>query len=232
MRARQEVLKTCAALLALLLSVGCAHTATRGSQPETRRLIHGAREIEVDTASGDVVPLLGELARQGLSASAIWKVPGEPAMRLAVVERPATETSYGPQLVALRVGGEVRVLHQSPRLYDDDFVAPTFFRFSDRTLLLADHGSEDAYGVLAWSIESGGVRDLGELPVALPEGEDVFARGAAPTARVELQHGRYVITIPGPVLLHPRGEEERVLAKKGEVVTFEESAGRFEIAQR
>ena len=152
-------------------------------------------------------------------------------MRLAVIEKPAAETAYGPQLVALGVAGDVRVLHASPRLYDDDFVRPTFFAFSNRTLILADHGSEDAYGVLAWSIEYGGVRDLGQLQIALSEDKDVFTRGAAATARVEMKDGKYVITIPGPVLQNPQGENERLLAKKGETVTFRESAGRFELAR-
>lgn len=169
---------------------------------------------------------------RGMSVSTLWRVPGEQTVRLAFVERPAAGAAYGPQLVALGVGDDVRVLHESPRLYDGNFVHPAFFAFSDRTLLLADHGSEDAYGVLAWSIEDGGVRDLGQLQIALPEQTDVFTRGAAATARVEMRDGKYVIAIPGPVLLSPRGEDERLLAKKGETVTFRESAGRFELVDR
>jgi hypothetical protein len=126
----------------------------------------------------------------------------------------------------------MHVLHESPRLYDVDFVQPTFFTFSSRTLVLADYGSEDAYGVLAWSVENGAVRDLGVLDIARPEEKDVFTRGVALTALVELQDGKYVITIPGPVRLDPRGEDERLLATKDEVVTFRESSGRFELAQR
>jgi hypothetical protein len=167
-----------------------------------------------------------------MSVSTLWRVPGDLTMRLAIVEKPATEATYGPQLVALGVGDDVRVLHASPRLYDDDFVHPTFFAFSDRTLMLADHGSEDAYGVLAWSFETGSVRDFGQLQIALPEEKDVFTRGAAATARVEIKDDKYVITIPGPVLLNPQGENERLLAKKGKTVTFRESAGRFEQADR
>ena len=198
------VLRTwCFPLAVVLLLTSCAHTAIRD-----------------------------ELGRTGASVSEVWKVPGQPTVMLAVIERPATETSYGPQLAAIDVRGGVRVLHESTRLYDADFVHPTFFEFPDRTLVLADHGSEDAYGMLAWSIENGAVRDLGQLPVALPEDHDVFTRGAAPTARVEIRDGQYVITIPGPVLLDPRGEGERLLAKEGEVVTFRQSGDGFELVQR
>ncbi len=233
MRAEQAVLRTCGALLAGALTLAsCAHAAIRGTQPEVRRVPHNGQEIEIDVAIDDAIPLVDELARREMSASAIWRVPGAPAMRLAIVERPAAETAYGPQLVALGVGGDVRVLHESPRLYDDDFVQPTFFVFSNRTLLLADHGSEDAYGMLAWSIENGDVRDLGQLQIALPEEKDVFTRGAASTARVEMKDGKFVITVPGPVLLNPQGEDERQLAKKGEVATFRESAGHFELVHR
>lgn len=216
----------------VLFSASCTHVATSGSQPEIRRLVHNGREIEVDEAIDDLVPFLAKLSAGGMAASAVWKVPGAPTLRLAIVEKPATEMSYGPQLIAIEMRDDIHVLYESPRLYDDDFVRPTFFRFSDRTLLLADHGSEDAYGVLAWSIENGGVRDMGQLQIALPEDQDVFTRGAAPTARVEIRDGKYLIRIPGPVLLHPQGEEERLLAKQGEFVTFKESAGRFEIEQR
>lgn len=158
-----------------------------------------------------------------------WTVPGQPRVTLALVEKAPDGVSYGPQLVAL--DAQRRVLHESGRLFDDDFVRPTFFAFPDRTLVLADHGSEDAYGILAWSIENGTVRDLGELEVALPEDEDVFTRGAAATASVALRDGAYVITIAGPLLLDPRGRNERLLAKEGEVATFRESAGRFELVQ-
>jgi len=233
MRAKQAVLRRCgASLAAALIVASCAHATVTGSQPNTRRLVLNGQEVEVETGIDDATSIVDELVRRGMSVSALWRVPGEPAMRLAVVEKPAAETAYGPQLVALGVGGDVRVLHESPRLYDDDFVHPTFFAFSNRTLILADHGSEDAYGVLAWSIENGGVRDLGQLQIALPEEKDVFTRGAAATARVEMRNGKYMITIPGPVLLNPQGEDERVLAKKGEIVTFRESADRFELVRR
>jgi hypothetical protein len=230
MRTRPAVSTLCS--LALIVA-GCAHRATIGSQPTTRDVVLNGREVEVDAGIRDGEPIVDELGRRGMPVSALWRVPGEPAMRLAIVEKPAAETAYGPQLLALGVGaGAVRVLHESPRLYDDDFVHPTFFAFPDRTLVLADHGSEDAYGVLAWSIENGGVRDLGHLPIALPEGAGMFTRDAAATARVELKDGKYVIAVPGPVLLNPRSEDERQLAKKGETVTFIESTDRFELVQR
>lgn len=233
MRAKQEVLRVwCAFLATVVVSTSCMHAAANGSQSEMRRFVHDGEEIEVDAAIDDVIPLLEKLSNGGMSVSAVWKVPGAPPMRLALVEKPGTEKSYGLQLIAINVTSETEVSHESPRLYDDNFVHPTFFRFADRTLVLADHGSEDAYGVLAWSIEKGRVRDLGQLQIALPEGQDVFTRGAAPTARVELRGGKYRIEIPGPVLLNPQGEEERLLAKQGEVVTFRESAGRFEIERR
>lgn len=233
MRAKQAVLRMCGgSLAAALIVASCAHAAMVGSQPNTQRLVLNGQEVEVETGIDDAKRIVDELVGRGMSISALWRVPGAPTVRLAVIERPAAEPAYGPQLVALGVGGDVRVLHESPRLYDDNFVQPTFFAFSNRTLLLADHGSEDAYGVLAWSIENGGIRDLGQLQIALPAQKDVFTRGAAATARVEMRDGQYVITIPGPVLLNPQGEDERLLAKKGESVTFRESAGRFELAQR
>lgn len=233
MRTKQAVLTLCGVLLAAaLILASCAHAAVIGSQPNTRRLVVNTQEIEVEVGIDDAAPIVDELVRRGISVSALWRVPGEPTMRLAVVEKPEAETAYGPQLVALGFGGDVRVLYESPRLYDDDFVQPTFFAFSNRTLILADHGSEDAYGMLAWSIENGGVRDLGQLQIALPEEKDVFTRGAAATARVEIKGGKYEITMPGPVLLNPQGEDERQLAKKGEIVTFRESAGRFEVVDQ
>jgi hypothetical protein len=233
MRAKEAVLRMVGGSLAVALIVAsCAHVTVVGSQPKTHRLVVNGQEVEVETGIDDATPMVEELVRRGMSVSALWRVPGEPTMRLGVVEKPAAETVYGPQMVAVGVGGDVRVLHESPRLYDDDFVHPTFFAFSNRTLILADHGSEDAYGVLAWSIENGAVRDLGQLQIALPEENDVFTRGAAATARVEMKDGKYVITIPGPVLLNPRGEDERQLAKKGEIVTFRESAGRFQLVHQ
>ena len=224
------MLRRCdAALAAAFIVASCAHAAITGSQPDTRRVVVNGQEINVEAGIEDAASIVDELVRRGLSVSALWRVSGEPAMRLAFVEKPPAGTAYGPQLMALLVSGDVRVLHESQRLYDDDFIHPAFFTFSNRTLMLADHGSEDAYGVLAWSIENGAVRDLGQLQIALPEEQGMFTRGAAAAARVELKDGKYVITIPGPVLLNPQGEDERQLAKKGEIITFRESAGRFEL---
>jgi hypothetical protein len=217
------------AVAAASIAVSCAPAWIGGSQPKTLRVVVSGHEVEVERGIDDGKPIVDELVRRGMSVFTLWRVPGQPTVKLAVVEKPAAETAYGPQLVAVNVGDDVRVLHESRRLYDDNFVHPTFFAFLKRTLVLADHGSEDAYGVLAWSIEAGGVRDLGELQIALAEDKDVFTRGAAATARVEVRDGQYVITIPGPVVLNPQGEDERLLAKKGEIVTFRESAGQLEL---
>lgn len=218
----------------MLFVLSCTHAAPNGSQPAVHLIVHGDRELEVDAAIREVAPFAEALSRQDMVLHTVWMVPGEPGMRLAVVERPPLDTTYGPQLIAIDVRGDLRVLHESPRLLDDDFVHPTFFTFADRTFLLADHGSEDAYGMLAWSIEDGRIRDLGELEVALPEVENqsVFTGGAAPTARVDRKDGKYRITIRGPLLLYPRGKDERLIAKQGEVVTFVERDGRFELEPR
>jgi hypothetical protein len=205
---------------------------TTGIQPEVRRVDHNGEEIEVDDALRDGLRIVEDLSRMQVAVRAVWAVPGEPRLRLAIIERPATESGYGPQLIAFSEGDELRVLHEGPRLYDDDFVEPTFFRFFDRTLLLADHGSEDAYGILAWSVEAGRIRDLGQIHIALPEDQDVFTRGAAAVARVEMRHGKYTVTIPGPVLLNPQGTDERVIAERGQTATLVESGGRFVLVER
>jgi hypothetical protein len=141
------------------------------------------------------------------------------------VERPPAGAAYGRQLVAVRDGGQV--LHESARLYDADFVVPKFFDVAGRTLMLADYGSEDNWGVIAWSFEQGTVRDLGTLEIALSEEDGEFTGGAAAAARVDVVDGAYVVTIPGPVLLDPRGTNERLLANEGEVVTFREIAAKL-----
>lgn len=123
-----------------------------------------------------------------------WAVPGQPGLQMAFVERPPAGAAYGRQLIAIRDGRQV--LHESARLYDADFVVPKFFEAAGRTLMLADFGSEDNWGVLAWSFEQGTVRDLGTLEVALSEEEDGFTRGAAAAATVDVVAGAYVITIP------------------------------------
>lgn len=155
-----------------------------------------------------------------------WSVPGFPGMKVAIVTHPPTATAYGPQLVALADDGG-RVLYEGARLFDVDFIHPTFFVFRDRTLVLADYGSEDAYGVLAWSVEGGGVRDLGTLDIARPEEGDVFTRGAAPVAHVRFEEGRYTIDVPGPLLLNPRGEAEVLLAPRGGSARWIETDGKL-----
>jgi hypothetical protein len=154
-------------------------------------------------------------------------VPGWPSLTVAMRHPEPLGESYGPQLVVTAADGAV--LHESARLFDTDFIHPRFFRFADRTLMLADFGSEDAYGMIAWSFEAGGVRDLGVLDLSLDG--DGFAGGAAPSARVEVVDGVYVITIPGPVLFDPRGPSEVLIAREGEVVTIREVGGKLVITK-
>ncbi len=194
-------------VLLLFLAAACAHRGATGVEPP-----------EIDDAA-----LKDRLQQQGQRVFVLWHVPGAPGVVLALITREPEGEAYGPQLAAVDAA-RAATLHESPRLYDDDFVYPRFVRFPGRTLMLADHGSEDAYGVLAWSFEEGRIRDLGELPIALPEREyGIFTRGAAPFARVQLVDGRYVVTVAGPVLLYPREEREQEL--RG--IRFEERNGTF-----
>lgn len=165
-----------------------------------------------------------QLAKSGIVLSELWSIPSRPEMKLAIVTREPDGDQYGPQLAVLR-GNDI--VQETARLFDTDFIHPTFFRFDDRVLVLADYGSEDAYGMLAFSFEYDRIRNLGELPIALPEDVDVFTRGVAPTIRAEVRDGAYVLTIPAPVLFDPRGEHERSVGKRREVVTFHENGGKF-----
>ena len=160
------------------------------------------------------------LAAQDILVSAVWRVPRAPDLTLAIITRPGeTRESYGPQLAALRDGA---VVHESPRLFDDDFIYPSFVEIEGRTLMLADHGSEDAYGVLVWSFEGGRIRDLGELPIAF-EGVP-FTSGAASSIGVKIVDGRYVLRIRGPLLLYPLEKREEVLRGW---ITYEERDGKL-----
>ena len=118
------------AFAAMLFVLSCTHAAPNGMQPDVRPVVHGDREIEVDAAIHDVASLVDALSRQDMVLHAVWMVPGEPGLRVAGVSRPPEETAYGPQLVAIDVRGDVRILHESPRLLDDDFLYPTFFTFA------------------------------------------------------------------------------------------------------
>jgi hypothetical protein len=68
------------------------------------------------------------------------------------------------------------------------------------------------------------------LPIALPE-EIGFTRGAASTIDAELRDGAYVLRVPAPVLFHPLEKRERTVGKRGEVVTFRETGGKFEVVR-
>lgn len=222
------------AIRLLLAIVYAAMLATQppGTQPDVRRVAHGQGELEVELsiADAEAKATSDQLAKEHIVLSALWNIPGRPELKLAIITRDPAGDAYGPQLAILRPGAEkMEIVRETVRLYDDDFINPTFFRFGERVLLLADHGSEDAYGVLAFSFEGDRIRDLGELPIALPENGDVFTRGAAAAMRAEVRDGAYVLTIPGPVLFDPRGKHERTVGKRGEVVTFREIGGTFEV---
>jgi hypothetical protein len=212
-----------------VLPVGCTPTVS-GVQPRVHQVPFADRAIEAEVTLPDsaVIQYAQTLADADILLTAIWRVPGLPDSALGIITSPATADAYGPQLALFRVTpAGLQVTHSSRHLFDDDFIKPSFFEFPDRTLLLADHGSEDAYGVIAWSFENGAVRDLGEIPVALPEDSDVFTRGAARFATVVFDQGRYTIEIPGPLLLNPRSENQTELARQGETARFCERGGQF-----
>ena len=217
-------------LVLVFLVNACSHLGVVGTQPDVRALPHKGGELEVDVSvdTAAAIELAEDLERHGMQLSAVWNIPGRPDLKLAIVTRPPHGDAYGPQLAAFRTHGKIfELVHESDRLFDDDFIYPTFVRFPDRTLLLADHGSEDAYGVLAWSFEDGPIRDLGELPIALPEKGYGFTRGAAASARVSIREGAYFVVIPGPVLLYPTEDRERLIGKKGDLVRFREVGGKL-----
>ncbi len=165
--------------------------------------------------------------RRNSADVAQWQVPRFPEVRLVMRTPPPDAGGYGAKLVAVhRKNG---VVAESPRLFDTDFIVPRFITFDDRTLMLADFGSEDVWGLMVWSIERDAVRNLGVLDVALPG--DSFTAGAAPEARVALEDGRYVITIPGPLLLEPSGRGEIVLAEQGESARFVQSASGMKLVE-
>lgn len=176
--------------------------------------------------------LARELSTRNIVLAAAWEIPNNPGLVLAAIIAPEEATAYGPQLAMLRPSSTgVEIAHTSTRLLDDDFINPSFFIFPDRTLVLADHGSEDAYGILAWSIESGSVRDLGAIPVAFPEGDAVFTRGAASSATVRIVKGEYEINFRGPLLLNPRSRNETVIARRYEAVSSCESSGALAVCR-
>lgn len=204
--------------LAVLL-LACTHAGITGTPPQTRDIPRGEGQIETDVTDEETSRTADAFARQDIVLSAVWTIPNAPDLRLAVITREPEGDRYGPQLAAIRAD-TLEVVHETARLFDDDFINPTFFRFEDRVLMLADHGSEDAYGSIAWSFEHGRVRDLGELAVALVEDIDVFTRGAGRHARVELRDGVYIVRIRGPLLADPRGKSERLIANRWQTATF------------
>jgi hypothetical protein len=222
-------------LAAALPLSACLHIGMRGTQPDVRRVAYRASELEVDARINAAVAIqfAQHLDEQNVHLSALWNIPRVPKLILAIIRRAPADKAYGPQLAVFREqAATFQVAHESMRLFDDDFIYPTFFCFSERTLLLADHGSEDAYGVIIWSFEDGQIRDLGELQIALPENGDVFARGVSPKTNVVVRDGAYVIRVPAPVLLYPREDREQLIGKRGEVVTFREIGGTFEIVSQ
>jgi hypothetical protein len=219
---RERSARGCIALATLAaVIVSCAH-GTRGREPKVHEIELSDARIEADVKiSGEEVGTRkAALAARGMRLAALWRIPGVPDWRLAIVNGEPEPDAYGPQLVVISATEDSQIVYSSPRLFDDDFVYPTFFQFADRTLLLADHGSEDAYGMIAWSFETRHVRDLGILQVALPPAGDDFTIGASSSAKARLQNAHYIIEIPGPVLLYPRQERERVLAPRGRLATF------------
>jgi hypothetical protein len=92
--------------------------------------------------------------------------------------------------------------------------------------MLADHGSEDSWGLLALDLTARGVRFLGRIDLATPSGEIGLTGSAAEVADVE-HNARYRITFTGPLVVEPGGESEKLIAKAGETIVFEEHGHSF-----
>lgn len=165
-----------------------------------------------ELARVDVVPSAGDaIAVPDAKVFDVWEIPGRD-LHLVFAERPAVDhAKYGPQLFVIAKNGDV--LFESVRMMDTAFVEPSFFLNGSRMLMLANHGNEDSWGLIAMAFDEDRIRDLGDIDVVRPPAV-AFDESALPLAHVFVDSDRYVVAF----------DELDVV--------FEESNGRFVRSRR
>lgn len=112
---------------------------------------------------------------------------------------------------------------------DGDYLQPAFFGNGERLLMLADHGSEDSWGLIVLDVAPAAVRDHGEIDVVRPGNID-FTESALPVAEVFFEDGGYVVKFRGEVIASPGDAPTQWLAKRGQRAVFVQTGQRFRYA--
>lgn len=216
-------------VVAVLSALGLAPAdGVRGTELNVRHVSLRGSPVEVTegVSEAEVQRLDVWLEKTKTALRSVWAIPGE-STRLAVIERPADRNVYGRQIVALdRDGDGYRVVQEGRRLFDVDFAKPVVFRLAGRTIILADIGCEDVWGVLAWEVARPDARELGMMDVAQPAGEEVFTGRIAGLAEVESTPEGLTVTFPGPLVLYPGDSRERSVRTRA---VFREEGGRLKL---
>jgi hypothetical protein len=118
------------------------------------------------------------------------------------------------------------ILQQSHGMQDSWYLRPVFYPSGDRTLILAETGAEESWGVVAFELHGTDLRDLGYLEVAEDAGE--FTINPLPAARVRLINGIWSVEFDVDLVWNPGGGDERPLPRRnGKPHLFRNDSGQF-----
>jgi hypothetical protein len=160
------------------------------------------------------------------SVGCIYDAPGS-ALYLLTGNGPASGEQFGLRFFLVRHDRPgLTILQQSHGMQDSWYLRPVFYPSGDRTLILAETGAEESWGVVAFELHGTDLRDLGYLEVAEDAGE--FTINPLPAARVRLINGIWSVEFDVDLVWNPGGGDERPLPRRnGKPHLFRNDSGQF-----
>jgi hypothetical protein len=137
---------------------------------------------------------------------------------LCVTQGSDSSGDYGLRLQLIELRQGKATLKFSSRGMNDSYVLqPMTFVGQDRILILAETGAEYSWGLAAFELRDGNLRDLGDIDVAGPESESSAGpESPLPFATARYVAGDYEVAFATELVFDPGGTNEALLRRTGE----------------
>lgn len=159
---------------------------------------------------------------------ALYAVPGASGLYLVTAaETVDRDRDYGMRVFLIRRTRTGFELLDRTRGESDSYILkPTFFTGGGRVLVLAEIGTEYAWGLAAYEVAGSRLRDLGTIDVS-KEGE-FDAVSPIPETTVKLRDRTWVVEFHTDLVFDPGGLNEREIKRRsGRPIVFELDGERF-----
>ena len=205
------------------LVVACTATVSVSCLGHDEPCVPLARVTE--TTSSDtavrVIEAFQHIRALGIGRPLVIPIPSQPNLMLLAAASMEPEGYQAFRLWLLRaVHGAFKLADSSEHLGDAEWLTPNVFEHGEDLLILADHGSEYSWGLLAFTVENGALERL-PFPrmagIATGDAANLTGPGSnvLPDLSVYWEDHEFVVEFPGDLLEDPGARTQRLWCRTG-----------------